>query len=98
MQIIKRKIVLKHRDSQRIGIFEIVVWDVGKSEAYPDGVKYRAWLSMDGKTVLGFDNHRPKGPHLHLGQEELPYEYKGLIQLQSDIRRLIKLEGFEYES
>ena len=98
VQILKRKIILKHRDGKRLGVFEIVVWNVGKSEAYPDGLKYRAWLSMDHKTILGFDNHRPKGPHLHLGDKELPYDYKGVEQLQADIKRLIELEGFEYES
>ncbi len=97
-QILRYKLELEHRDSKRVGIFEIVVWDVGKSFSYPDGIKYRAWLTENGETVLGFDNHKPKGPHIHFGQREVSYEYKGLEQLQADMKKLIELEGYVYES
>lgn len=62
-RILHQKLVLKHEDSEdRLAIFEVVVWQVPKSNAYPDRVKYRAWLSESGVTLFGFDNHAPKGP------------------------------------
>jgi len=35
------------------------------------------------------DNHHPKGPHIHVNNEELPYEYIGLDRLVNDFRQLI---------
>ena len=96
-KILEQKIVLAHRDGAQWAVFEIVVWDVGVSTHFPDGIKYRAWLSQGGETIFGFDNHKPKGPHLHIGNRELPYEYAGLDRLRTDIIRLIELEGFIYE-
>lgn len=97
-KILQQKAILKHRAGKRLAVFEIVVRDVGKSPSYPAGIKYRAWVSENQKTLIGFDNHRPKGPHIHLGDQELPYVFKGIPQLRADIIRLIELEGFVYES
>ncbi len=35
------------------------------------------------------DNHHPKGPHIHIDDLELPYEFTDLDQLVADFRRLI---------
>lgn len=35
------------------------------------------------------DNHHPKGPHIHVDDQELPYDFNGLDQLVDDFRRLI---------
>lgn len=35
------------------------------------------------------DNHHPKGPHIHIDDEELPYDFTNLDQLVNDFRRLI---------
>lgn len=35
------------------------------------------------------DNHHPKGPHVHINDEEMPYEFHGLDRLVADFRRLI---------
>lgn len=64
---------------------------------YPRGVKYRAWVSEGGNTRFGFDNHRPKGPHLHIGDTEVGYVYRGTDALRKDIIAMIKLEVFIYE-
>ena len=95
--IVDFKIELEHHDGIRSAIFQIVAWQVPKSGAYPEGIKYRAWLSESGKTVFGFDNHPPKGHHLHLGDTQIGYDYTGFTQLQKDIERLIIKEGFIYE-
>ena len=53
------------------------------------------FLVANGKVILGIDNHRPKGPHLHLGTEEMPYNYEGDGQLIADFWDLVRKAGFE---
>ena len=95
--ILHQKMVLKHKDGVRYAIFEFVIWQIVKNKDYPEGLKYRAWLSEQQKTVFGFDNHRPKGPHLHIGEKEIGYVYRGVEQLKLDIIAMIRMEGFIYE-
>jgi predicted transcriptional regulator len=73
-----------------MAIFEIVIWQVPRTSNYPDGIKYRAWVSEDGKTLFGFDNHKPKGPHLHIGDHEVGYVFRGIAALRFDIEAMIK--------
>jgi hypothetical protein len=70
---------------------ELTIHDVGRSARYPDGVKY-GLLALDlksGKRVL-MDNHRPKGPHVHLDDRELVYDYRGDDRLIEDFKRLVQ--------
>ena len=80
-----------------MAIFEMVIWQIPVSAAYPQGLKYRAWFSEDGATVFGFDNHKPKGPHLHIGDTEVGYVFRGIDELKRDVIAMIKKEGFIYE-
>lgn len=96
-EILHQKMALKHRDGKRLAILEFVVWQVPKSNDYPEGHKFRAWLSEGGKTLFGLDNHRPKGPHLHIREVEVGYVYRGLEALKADIVAMIDKEGFIYE-
>ncbi len=96
-RIFHQKMVLNHINGIRMSIFEIAIFDVGKSKEYSHGIKYRAWLSEQGKTLFGFDNHSPKGPHLHIGLKEVGYVYRGLVELKKDIIEMIQKEGFIYE-
>ena len=96
-EILQQKMVLKHEDGSRLAIFEIVIWGIPTSRDYPEGVKYRAWLSENGKTHFGFDNHSPKGPHLHIRETEVGYVFRGLRALREDIGAMIRKEGFIYE-
>ena len=69
---------------------ELKVHEVGKSSKYPEGLKY-GLICKDLKTgtrVL-LDNHHPKGPHIHLNEEELPYEFRGLDTLVDDFQTLV---------
>jgi len=75
----------------------MITWKVPSTHAYPAGVKYRAWFSEAGITLFGFDNHKPKGPHLHVGDRELGYLFRGYDELMKDIRKMIEAEGFVYE-
>ena len=96
-EVFRQKLVLRHRDGRRLAIFEVAVWKVPLSLAYPEGIKYRAWLSEEGKTNFGFDNHKPKGPHLHIGEREVGYVFRGVAALKRDAIAMIHQEGFVYE-
>lgn len=96
-ELFRQKTVLKHKDGVRLSIFEIVIHKVPASVHYPEGIKYRAWLSESGVTVFGFDNHKPKGPHLHIGDQEVGYVFRGITELRKDVEAMIQKEGFLYE-
>ena len=81
-EIFHQKQVLKHRNGKRLAIFEFIVWKIPVSRDYPDGLKYRAWLSEEGATLFGLDNHKPKGPHLHVREVEVGYVFRGLDPLR----------------
>lgn len=69
---------------------EMTIHDVGRSDRYPDGIKY-GLLLLDlktGRRVL-MDNHHPKGPHMHLDDAELPYEYKSDDKLIEDFKAIV---------
>ena len=71
-------------------VVEVSVHQVAKSEKYRDGLKW-GLICVDqstGRRVL-MDNHHPKGPHIHIDDDELPYDFRGLDQLVTDFRRLI---------
>jgi hypothetical protein len=96
--IFRQKITLNHKDRKRRAIFEMVVYGIPKSKDYPKGIKYRAWFSEHGETLFGFDNHKPKGPHLHIRKIEIGYNYRGVDALMDDIKAMIEKEGFVYEN
>jgi len=96
--LLHQKLALAHKSNARIAVFEMIVFKIPKSIDFPQGIKYRAWLSEDGETVFGFDNHKPKGPHLHIGNKEIGYNYRGVDELIFDIKEMIEKEGFIYEN
>jgi hypothetical protein len=83
-----------HRDKQRVAVFEFIAWRVKESLHYPEGIKYRAWLSEDGITLFGLDNHKPKGHHLHLRNLEIQYFFRDLDSLKLDVVIMVRKEGF----
>ena len=42
-------------------IVEMKIWAVDDQERYPDGYKYSLFAIHEGKTLVGYDNHHPKG-------------------------------------
>lgn len=71
-------------------VIELSIYEVGKSRQYPDGIKY-GLICKDLKTddhVL-MDNHHPKGPHIHINEEEFKYEYVDDEQLIGDFEKLV---------
>ncbi len=97
-EILRLKLVLKHSDGVRLAIFEVVAWQVPQSPAYPEGIRYRIWFTESGETIFGFDNHSPKGHHLHLGSVQIAYDFQGLDRLKQDAIRMIQREGFIHEN
>lgn len=73
-------------------IVEMKVWQVAKSNSYPLGVRYSLFWVKDGRVLLGYDNHAPKGPHRHKGDQETSYDFVSVEQLltdfKTDMRRL----------
>lgn len=71
-------------------ILEMEIFKVAKSIRYPDGVKYGLILTdiRTRKHVL-MDNHHPKGPHIHLNNQELPYRYVDEDKLINDFKELV---------
>lgn len=66
-------------------IIQIVIWRV--PEPVPPtthNFKYRMVYICDGIRVVGFDNERGKGDHMHLDGVEFPYEFTSLNQLLLD--------------
>lgn len=71
-------------------VMELSIHEVGKSVHYADGIKY-GLICKDLKTgdsVL-FDNHHPKGPHIHLNDIESVYVYVSDDQLIADFESLV---------
>ena len=68
-------------------VVEFKVWQVPKSEDYPEGVKYSFFATNSGKVLIGYDNHRPKGHHRHFAGKEWPYDFGGFDKLRQDFAR-----------
>lgn len=86
-----------HPTSLEVAIAEIKVWNVPCSVHYPEGLKYSLFLVSreSGQVILGFDNHKPKGPHLHYQGKELTYLFLGIDQLIDDFWKRTEKEGFK---
>ncbi|MCM2278164.1 MAG: hypothetical protein NDJ89_08815 [Oligoflexia bacterium] len=69
---------------------ELVVHEVGKSERYPDGIKY-GLICFDLKTgrKILMDNHHPKGPHIHIDDLEVSYVFVSDEKLIEDFKELV---------
>lgn len=71
-------------------VLEMEIHRVGKSSRYRDGLKYGLILTdlNSSKKVL-MDNHHPKGPHIHLDELEMPYDFVDEIKLIKDFKELV---------
>jgi len=80
-----------------VAVAELRVFSVPVSLHYPDGIKYSLFLVSKpaGRVIVGFDNHRPKGPHVHVRTREIPYDYRGVAELVEDFWRFLKKEGYQ---
>ncbi|MBP9708894.1 MAG: hypothetical protein KBD78_14760 [Oligoflexales bacterium] len=88
------KRILQNKTDQ-LAIAEIKIWKIPKSTHYPQGLKYSLFLVSSGTVLVGFDNHKPKGPHLHLGNKEVFYDFSTPARLLQDFWELTKKAGYE---
>ena len=90
------KVQLLHKKTEAVAIAEAKVWKVPKSKDYPDGVKYTLFLVLKetGETIIGFDNHKPKGHHFHKGSNEERYNFVSQDALVVEFWDLVKKEEF----
>ena len=93
--LLREKRLLENRTTGDVAIAELKVWSVPRSKDYPQGRKFSLFLVVNGEVIVGMDNHKPKGPHLHLGDRELPYLYRDERSLLEDFWDLSRKAGFE---
>ena len=67
-------------------LVELVLWQVPRSVAYPDGIRYRLVFLLEGtkKPAVLYDNHHPKGHHRHHGAVQVTYSFSTIDQLLAD--------------
>ncbi len=72
-------------------VVELSIHDLSKNKSdYPDGIKY-GLICVDLKTkkrVL-FDNHHPKGPHMHIDDQEIDYQFIDEETLIDDFKQIV---------
>jgi len=79
-------LILRHKERfPEGGMMELVVWQV-PTPVLPTthGFKYRLVYIRHGVRIVGFDNERGKGDHMHLDGEQYPYTFVSLEQLVED--------------
>ena len=74
-------------------LVELVLWQVPRSAAYPDGIRYRLAfvLAETTKPAVLYDNHHPKGHHRHRGAAQIAYTFSTadelLVDFLADVHR-----------
>jgi hypothetical protein len=81
-------------------IMEIKIWEIPKSEDFPEGVKYSlAYIKGGRRRVLGYDNERGKGHHKHYFDREEEIEFEDWEKLVREfLEDVKKLRRDMYES
>lgn len=80
----KAELITRFRSIAEDGTrIEMVIWKVPEPVPPSEhGYKYRLVYVETDERVVGFDNERGKGDHMHIGVTELPYEFvdtEGLV-------------------
>jgi len=67
-------------------LVERKIWRVPKTAKYPLGLKYRLVLvePNEHEVILLYDNHYPKGPHVHWEGKERDYNFQRVEVLLED--------------
>jgi hypothetical protein len=80
------ELITRFRDIAEDGTgIEMVVWRV-PAPVPPSGhtFKYRLVFLVGGRRVIGYDNERGKGDHVHIGDTERPYAFVDVDGLIDD--------------
>ncbi len=96
----ERGIIIFHQKLSTKGglLSERVIWKIFPTIQYPLGIKYRLILvnPITREVILLYDNHWPKGPHIHGPKGERPYEFINTQKLRKDFIAESVLEGKKY--
>lgn len=93
--LLHEKKLIYHKKKKELAIVEIRVWKIPKDKNYEEGIKYSLYLVHNGKVVVGFDNHKPKGHHLHIDGKEKKYTFTSNKKLLADFWQLVSNKGYE---
>jgi len=90
------KVHLVHRGTDDVAVAELKVWQVAENNNFPEGIKYSLFLVnlKSGDVVIGYDNHKPKGHHVHIGDTEQSYLFRGVDQLIDDFWLAVEERGY----
>ena len=83
----KAELIFARKQALDSGLLvERKIWREPKSANYPLGVKYRLVLAepKEHAIILLYDNHHPKGPHVHWDGREREYDFKSVEILLND--------------
>ena len=73
------------------GLVEMVVWRLPHPvPPSPHAFKYRLVYVVNGQRVIGFDNERGKGDHMHIGTKEFPHQFVDVDRLIDDFQREVE--------
>jgi hypothetical protein len=94
--LLYRKLTVFHPEFNIEAVCEVKIWQLAESQKYPFGFKYSLFCvnKITKKIVVGFDNHFPKGPHIHIGNNEVPYIFMGHEKLIDDFWDAVIARGF----
>ncbi len=69
---------------------ELKIYRLHQDDRYHEGIKYSLiFLEIGTKNKILMDNHHPKEPHVHIGEEEIPYSFTNKDALLRDFKRLV---------
>ncbi len=81
------ELIFEHKHKYEDYLVDIKIYKVPEDEFHPEGFQYSLVLIKAGKRILGYDNHERKGPHIHKGNRELPYDFVDEWQLIGDFQK-----------
>jgi hypothetical protein len=88
----KAEPITRFRDASDAGTgIEMVVWRLpAPVPPSAHGNKYRLVYVVEGQRVIGLDNERGKGDHMHRGDRQSPYAFVDVDRLIDDFIREVQ--------
>ena len=90
------KILDEYQSYTNGDIKKVIIWEVPKSEDFPEGIKYHFALIHEGKRILGYDNERVKGHHKHILKKEIKIKFHNLENLYRKFTKEVNQLRKEY--
>ncbi len=87
------KAILRFHEKYQIKnryLVEIELYEVDNKKRYPHGVRYGLiCIDLKTKKKVLMDNHHPKGDHIHIEDEEIPYIFQSPEKIIEDFKILV---------